>query len=148
LIPLFWALIRVLLRIIGEDKTLSIKVGAEAGDPSTQDVIVIRGPSLDVDNAVQRIHRIVDEAKNDEIVNSYVRIQELCIYFPSDTFFSQQNSTLIKSMSGVLLVHKAQASTNFENNLVSRWMSLTTSMTRRLSQGKRRKVSTKSPRLK
>jgi hypothetical protein len=34
---------------------------------------MIRGPSSDVDNAVQRIHRIVEEAKNDEIVNSYVR---------------------------------------------------------------------------
>jgi hypothetical protein len=63
-------------RIIGEDKSLSIKVGAEAGDASTQDVIMIRGPSSDVDHAVQRIHRIVEDAKNDEIVNSYVRIQE------------------------------------------------------------------------
>jgi len=148
LIPLFWTLIRVLFRIIGEDKTLSIKVGVEAGDPSTQDVIVIRGPSSDVDNAVQRIYRIVEEAKNDEIVNSYVRLRGLCTYFSSDTFFSLQNSTLTKSMLGVLLVHKAQASTNSENNLVSKWMSLTTLMTRRLSQGKRRKVSTKSPRLK
>jgi hypothetical protein len=60
-------------RIIGEDKTLSIKVGAEAGNPSTQDVIMIRGPSSDVDHAVQRIYRIVEQAKNDEIVNSYVR---------------------------------------------------------------------------
>lgn len=60
-------------RIIGEDKTLSIKVGTEAGDLSTRDIIMIRGPSSDVDRAVQRIHRIVEEAMNDEIVNSYVR---------------------------------------------------------------------------
>lgn len=61
-------------RIIGEDKTLSIKFGAEAGEPSTQDTILIRGPSADVDVAVKRIYQIVEDAKNDEIVNSYVRV--------------------------------------------------------------------------
>ncbi|KAF8973144.1 SCP160 protein [Flammula alnicola] len=49
--------------IIGEDTTLSIKVGAEAGDASTEDVILVRGVSDDVD------HR--EDAKNDEIVNSH-----------------------------------------------------------------------------
>ncbi|KAJ7496037.1 hypothetical protein B0H11DRAFT_2227032 [Mycena galericulata] len=57
--------------IIGEDKTLSIKVGAEAGDPSGEDVIVIRGASGDVDRAVKEVLKIVENAKNDEIVNSY-----------------------------------------------------------------------------
>ena len=75
------------LRIIGEDKSLSIKVGAEAGDPSTQDVIMIRGPSSDVDHAVQLIHRIIEEAKNDEIVNSYVRIPGPSCQFSSDPLF-------------------------------------------------------------
>ncbi|KAK0241811.1 hypothetical protein EDD85DRAFT_994234 [Armillaria nabsnona] len=57
--------------IIGEDKTLSIKVGADAADPSGEDVIVIRGASADVDRAVKEILKIVEDAKNDEIVNSY-----------------------------------------------------------------------------
>ncbi|KAJ7702967.1 hypothetical protein B0H17DRAFT_922748 [Mycena rosella] len=57
--------------IIGEDKTLSIKVGAEASDPSGEDVIVLRGASGDVDRAVKEVLKIVEDAKNDEIVNSY-----------------------------------------------------------------------------
>ncbi|KAJ7091167.1 hypothetical protein C8R44DRAFT_891570 [Mycena epipterygia] len=57
--------------IIGEDKTLSIKVGAEANDPSGEDVIVLRGASGDVDRAVKEVLKIVENAKNDEIVNSY-----------------------------------------------------------------------------
>ncbi|KAJ7163606.1 hypothetical protein C8R43DRAFT_1171840 [Mycena crocata] len=57
--------------IIGEDKTLSIKVGAEASDPSGEDVIAVRGASGDVDRAVKEILKIVENAKNDEIVNSY-----------------------------------------------------------------------------
>ncbi|EGO25375.1 hypothetical protein SERLADRAFT_368777 [Serpula lacrymans var. lacrymans S7.9] len=57
--------------IIGEDKTLSVKVGAEAGDSSTEDVILVRGASADVDRAVAEILQIVENAKNDEIVNSF-----------------------------------------------------------------------------
>ncbi|KAJ7188034.1 hypothetical protein C8R46DRAFT_1053419 [Mycena filopes] len=53
--------------IIGEDKTLSIKVGGEAGE----DVIAVRGASDDVDRAVKEILKIVEDAKNDEIVNSF-----------------------------------------------------------------------------
>ncbi|KAG6920287.1 hypothetical protein DXG01_005056 [Tephrocybe rancida] len=56
--------------IIGEDKTLSIKVGAEAGDASV-DVILVRGASADVDKAVAEILKIVEHAKNDEIDNSH-----------------------------------------------------------------------------
>ncbi|CDO77315.1 hypothetical protein BN946_scf184775.g5 [Trametes cinnabarina] len=56
--------------IIGEDKTLSIKVGAEAGQPS-EDAILVRGISADVDRAVGEILKIVEDAKNDEIVSSY-----------------------------------------------------------------------------
>ena len=59
-------------RIIGEDKALSIKVGAEAGDPSSQDVIMVRGASADVDRAVKEILRVAEDAKNDAIVSSYV----------------------------------------------------------------------------
>ncbi|CCM01498.1 uncharacterized protein FIBRA_03552 [Fibroporia radiculosa] len=57
--------------IIGEDKTLSIKVGADAGDTSTEDVILVRGISADVDRAVKEILKIVEDAKNDEIVSGY-----------------------------------------------------------------------------
>ncbi|KAI0695460.1 hypothetical protein BC835DRAFT_1306012 [Cytidiella melzeri] len=57
--------------IIGEDKTLSIKLGAEVGDPSTEDIIQIRGASADVTRAVKEIEKIVEDAKNDEIVGSY-----------------------------------------------------------------------------
>ncbi|KAH0588911.1 KH domain-containing protein [Termitomyces sp. J132] len=57
--------------IIGEDKTLSIKVGAEAGDSETVDVILVRGASADVDQAVKEILKIVENAKNDEIDNSH-----------------------------------------------------------------------------
>ncbi|KAH9935324.1 uncharacterized protein B0H18DRAFT_975337 [Fomitopsis serialis] len=57
--------------IIGEDKTLSIKVGAEAGDASTGDVILVRGASSDVDRAVKEILKIVEDAKNDALVSSY-----------------------------------------------------------------------------
>ena len=59
-------------RIIGEDKTLSIKVGAEAGNSTTEDIIVIRGIRADVDRAVKEIKKIVEDAQNDEIVSSYV----------------------------------------------------------------------------
>jgi predicted PilT family ATPase len=57
--------------IIGEDSSLSIKVGAEAADPTTQDVIVVRGVSADVDRTVKEILKIVEDAKNDEIVNGH-----------------------------------------------------------------------------
>ncbi|KAI0675294.1 hypothetical protein C8Q78DRAFT_1075590 [Trametes maxima] len=56
--------------IIGEDKTLSIKVGADAGQAS-DDFILIRGISADVDRAVSEIRKIVEDAKNDEIVSSF-----------------------------------------------------------------------------
>ncbi|KAL0068793.1 hypothetical protein AAF712_004122 [Marasmius tenuissimus] len=57
--------------IIGEDKTLSIKFGTAAGDSATEDTILVRGASADVTRAVKEILKIVENAKNDEIVNSY-----------------------------------------------------------------------------
>ncbi|KAJ3910340.1 hypothetical protein F5879DRAFT_930069 [Lentinula edodes] len=57
--------------IIGEDKALSIKFGVEAGDSATEDSILIRGTSADVSRAAKEILQIVENAKNDEIVNSY-----------------------------------------------------------------------------
>ena len=61
--------------IIGEDKTLSIKLGADAGQAS-EDYILVRGISGDVDRAVAEIRKIVEDAKNDEIVGSYVCIRQ------------------------------------------------------------------------
>ncbi|KAG2015753.1 SCP160 protein [Coprinopsis cinerea AmutBmut pab1-1] len=56
--------------IIGEDTTLSIKLGADAGE-STEDIIVVRGISRDVDRVVKEINQIVEDAKNDRILSSY-----------------------------------------------------------------------------
>lgn len=61
-------------RIIGEDKALFIKFGVEAGDPSIEDVIWLRGISSEVDRAVEQIHQIVECAKEDAIASSYVCI--------------------------------------------------------------------------
>jgi hypothetical protein len=60
-------------RIIGEERALSIKVGAEANNSSTEDVILVRGASAEVDRAVKDILKIVEDAKNDLILSSYVR---------------------------------------------------------------------------
>ncbi|KAG1716418.1 hypothetical protein ID866_770 [Astraeus odoratus] len=57
--------------IVGEDKALLIKFGAEAGDPSTEDVIWLRGITSDVDHAVQKIKQLVNDAKEDAIASSY-----------------------------------------------------------------------------
>ncbi|KAK7472678.1 hypothetical protein VKT23_000791 [Stygiomarasmius scandens] len=57
--------------IIGEDKTLSIKFGKEAGDNANENTILVRGSSADVTRAHKEILKIVENAKNDEIVNSY-----------------------------------------------------------------------------
>ena len=59
-------------RIIGEEKALCVKVGAEANDSSTEDVILVRGVSAEVDRAVKDILKIVEDAKNDLILSSYV----------------------------------------------------------------------------
>jgi hypothetical protein len=58
--------------IIGEENTLSIKIGKEAGQADRVDVVLVRGTASEVDRAVQEITKIVEDAKNDEIVSSYV----------------------------------------------------------------------------
>ncbi|KAI6135670.1 hypothetical protein EV401DRAFT_2084938 [Pisolithus croceorrhizus] len=57
--------------IIGEDRALLVKFGVEAGDPSTEDVVWLRGIRSDVDSAVQKIYRVVEDAKEDAIASSY-----------------------------------------------------------------------------
>jgi predicted PilT family ATPase len=63
--------------IIGEEKALSIKVGAEAADQSTEDIIVVRGASAEVDRAVKEILKIVEDAKDDLILSSYSVVFEI-----------------------------------------------------------------------
>lgn len=58
--------------ITGEDTTLSIKFGADAGE-ATEDFILVRGVAPEVDRATKEIEAIVEKAKNDEIDNGFVR---------------------------------------------------------------------------
>ena len=58
--------------ITGEDTTLSIKFGTDAGQ-ATEDFILVRGVGLEVDRATKEIKAIVEKAKNDEIDNGFVR---------------------------------------------------------------------------
>ena len=63
----------VLNALIGEDGLVSVKVGSKPGQSGTgdEDQVVVRGPSTEVDRVVGQIQRIVDDAKNDDIVNGY-----------------------------------------------------------------------------
>ena len=110
-------------RIIGEDKTLSIKLGADAGNASTDDIIVIRGVSKDVDRAVKEIQKIVEDAKNDESVSSYVRPTHLIHMASNDShsFYvpcSLLSSRLTVNMLAVSLVLKVPVSTDSVTLLV------------------------------
>ncbi|KAG8907944.1 hypothetical protein FRB99_001452 [Tulasnella sp. 403] len=63
--------------IIGEEQTLSIKVGASAKlgphkEALADDAILIRGPSSEVDRAIAEIRKIVEDAQREEIETSYV----------------------------------------------------------------------------
>ena len=100
-------------RIIGEDKTLSIKVGAEAGNATTEDIIVVRGIRADVDRAVKEIKKIVEDAQNDEIVSSYVRsavnvLNVFALTLP-DNFRSPRNSKSARNTSDGSSAHRALA---------------------------------------
>ena len=57
--------------IIGEDNGLFIKSGAEAGDATTEDIIHVHGVREDVDRAVKHILKVVEDAKQDEILSSF-----------------------------------------------------------------------------
>ncbi|KAG0709100.1 hypothetical protein DFH29DRAFT_993934 [Suillus ampliporus] len=52
--------------------TLSIKVGTEVGDASSEDVILVRGASAEVDRVVKEILQVVKDAKIDAIASSYL----------------------------------------------------------------------------
>ncbi|KAL7418419.1 hypothetical protein Q5752_006877 [Cryptotrichosporon argae] len=55
----------VLNALIGEDQLVNVKVGANGND------VVVRGPSGEVDRVVAQIYQIVEDAKNDDIINGY-----------------------------------------------------------------------------
>jgi hypothetical protein len=101
-------------RILGEDKALSIKVGASAGKPLSEDVILVRGASTQVDRAVKVILQIVEDAKNGVIDENYVRWFTTCSYCVILMFSdSLPNLISIVSLSDASLAPKARVSTNF-----------------------------------
>ncbi|OWZ35904.1 hypothetical protein C349_05122 [Cryptococcus neoformans var. grubii Br795] len=64
----------VLNAIIGEDALVSVKVGTSTTKfPSTgsEDSVTIRGPRNEVDRVTKQIKQVVEDAKNDDIVNGY-----------------------------------------------------------------------------
>ena len=61
---------RCLNATVGEDKTLSIKLGTESRQ-ALEDVIVLRGISTDVNRVPVEIRKVVEDAKNDETMSSY-----------------------------------------------------------------------------
>ncbi|WVN90844.1 uncharacterized protein L203_106087 [Cryptococcus depauperatus CBS 7841] len=64
----------VLNAIIGEDGLVSVKVGSSASKfPSTgsEDSVTIRGPRNEVDRVAEKIKQVVEDARNDEIMNGY-----------------------------------------------------------------------------
>ncbi|ORY33442.1 putative SCP160 protein [Naematelia encephala] len=71
----------VLNALIGEDHLVNVKVGSGSGSKSgaktngavagEEDIVVVRGPSGEVDRVVAQIKQIVEDAKNDDIINGY-----------------------------------------------------------------------------
>ena len=60
----------VLNALIGEDGLVVVKIGAKAAGDK-EDQVTVRGPSSEVDRVVERIHQIVEDAKNDDIINGF-----------------------------------------------------------------------------
>jgi hypothetical protein len=58
--------------IIGEEKTVSVKVGKDAKHADGEDFILVRGQVSEVDRAVKEINKIVQDAKDDVILSGYV----------------------------------------------------------------------------
>ncbi|WVR07663.1 hypothetical protein IAU60_004705 [Kwoniella sp. DSM 27419] len=66
----------VLNALIGEDQLVNVKVGSSASAKSAdksenENVVIVRGPSSEVDRVVAQIKQIVEDAKNDDIINGY-----------------------------------------------------------------------------
>lgn len=60
----------VLNALIGEDGLVNVKVGAKSAGEN-EDEVVVRGPSSEVDRVVTQIKTIVEDAKNDDIINGF-----------------------------------------------------------------------------
>lgn len=66
----------VLNALIGEDGFVTVKVGSGSGkngpkDDTPESAIIVRGPADEVDRVVASIKQIVEDAKNDDILNGY-----------------------------------------------------------------------------
>ncbi|WWC64561.1 uncharacterized protein I303_107172 [Kwoniella dejecticola CBS 10117] len=81
----------VLNALIGEDQLVNVKVGSNSSSKSasaskekeSEDVVVVRGPSGEVDRVVKQIQQIVEDAKNDDIINGHtVEFNVLKQYVP------------------------------------------------------------------
>jgi len=83
---------------------LLIKFGVKSSESATEDTILVRGASADVDWAISEILQIVENAKNDEIMNSYVSTNPLMIYVYLSIGYSQLNSKSAANTLAVLLV--------------------------------------------
>jgi len=83
---------------------LLIKFGVKSSESATEDTILVRGASADVDWAISEILQIVENAKNDEIMNSYVSTSPLMIYVYLSIGYSQLNSKSAANTLAVLLV--------------------------------------------
>lgn len=58
--------------LIGEDGLVNVKVGSKPGAKTDdEDVVTVRGPAGEVDRVVGQIQQIVEDAKNDDIVNGH-----------------------------------------------------------------------------
>lgn len=81
-----------------------IKFGAKCSEGATEDTILVRGASTDVDRAISEILQIVENAKNDEIINSYVSTNPLMVYVYLSIDYSQLSSRSAANTLVVLLV--------------------------------------------
>ena len=62
----------VLNALIGEDGMVNVKVGSKSGAKADEeDTVTIRGPAGEVDRVVTQIRQIVEDAKNDDIINGH-----------------------------------------------------------------------------
>ncbi|RXK40531.1 hypothetical protein M231_02183 [Tremella mesenterica] len=61
----------ILNAIIGEDQIVSVRVGSKAGSKEGSDDVIVRGPSTEVERVVEQILKIVEDAKNDDIINGH-----------------------------------------------------------------------------
>jgi predicted PilT family ATPase len=71
----------ILNALIGEDGLVNVKVGSQSNknnnnntksaSTTEEDIVVVRGPSSEVDRVVAQIKQIVEDAKNDDIVNGH-----------------------------------------------------------------------------